>query len=238
MFRHIKALGLGIVAIGAMSMMVASAAQGAQLHVNTAAGKAIITGTQTENHKFQVTSSAAGPSVQCAQGHFESTVEGAGQQITVQELTVTGQYTGCTFLGLNATITMNGCKFTFTNTTPTTSLTQLVDVTGCTAAAPRIEVHVPGCTLTIPQQHGLSHVVFTNQANGHVEADATVSGITYETHGPACAHQPETVLKHDGTYHGKVTLTGFQHGGVGLVTHNNHQYNKGITGNSLNLVAT
>lgn len=249
MIRNIKVGFAFAVAFAAMSM-AAVAAQASQLHVNTTAGKAIITGEQTEGiaerHKFQITSAAGGPTVQCGQGHFEGTVEGPqGQQITVQELTITARYTACNFLGLAATVTMNGCKYTFTNTVPTTALTQVVDITGCTPldtnqsqTKKKIEVHVPGCTLTIPEQHNLSHVVFQNQSNGHVKANATVSGITYETHGAACAHQPETVLKHDATYHGRVTLTGFAHNGVEQVTHNGHQYNKGIAGGSLNLLAT
>lgn len=237
---NFRALGLAfIVAVAATSMMAATAAQGSQLHANTAAGTAVLTGEQIVQNVFQITPEVEGPQVKCKKAHFEGLVAGAGPQITTSELTITAQYSDqCQFLGLNSTITMNGCKYTFTQANPTAALTSLVDITGCTAANPRIEVHVPGCTLTVPQQNGLSHVTFAN-VPPHVDVNATVTGITYETHGAACAHQPETVLTHNGTYKGTVTVKGFNHLGTQSTTVHGHQYNKNLAGQTaVSLVAT
>jgi hypothetical protein len=132
---------------------------------------------------------------------------------------------------------MNGCKYTFTNAVPTVSKTMLVDITGCTAAAPRIEVHVPGCTLTVPEQHNLSHVTFA-QNGTHVDVTAAVTGIKYETHGAACAHQPETTVRNDASYSGTVTLKGFVDNGTEKATHNGHEYDKGKAGAQVSLLVT
>jgi hypothetical protein len=236
MTRKTKALGLALVAVAAMGTM-AAAAQATQLHVNTP-NTALLTGEQLVKLKYQITTSAAGPSVQCSSAHFEGTAEQLGQpQVTAQELTLTPQYTGCQFIGLAASTTMNGCKYTFTNAAPTAAKTMLVDITGCTAAAPRIEVHTPGCTLTFPEQHNLSHVTFA-QNGTHVDMNLTLSGIKYETHGAACAHQPETTPRTDASVTGTVTLKGFVDNGSEVATHNGHQYNKGKAGAQVSLLVT
>lgn len=238
MTHKFKSLGLAFAAAVIAMSLVAGMAQATQFHVNNPE-KAIIRGEQpaAEKHKLQLTSAAAGPSTQCNQVSFEGTVQGPPPQITVQELTLTPRFTGCTFLGLASTITMNGCKLTFTQSVPTANKTMLVDIAGCTAAAPRIEKHVPGCTVTIPQQTGLSHATFAQNAT-HVDMTFTLSGITYETHGAACAHQPETVLKHDASWTGKVTLKGFQDDSQTVHTHNGHQYTAGVAGAAVSILVT
>lgn len=245
MIRNIKTLGLAFIAAMVAMSMTAAIAQGAEVHIETGQ-KAVLKGEQLEKHKFQITSGAGGPNVQCGQALFEGAVVGGTPQITAQTLKVTGQYTGCTFLGLNATITMNGCKFEITGEGQG-NLVANVDVTGCTSKDTKvdpvkkpIEVHVPGCTLTIPEQHNKADLGFTNEVGPpkDVRVLVTVSGITYETHGAACAHQPETVLKHDARYDGQATFRAFVDNGTELATHNGHQFNKSKTLGQVGLVAT
>jgi hypothetical protein len=85
----------------------------------------------------------------------------------------------------------------------------------------------PGCTITVPEQTGLSHIVLANKAGPpqDVEAQLTIQGIKYELHGGLCPGTT-TVSTSDGDLTGKVTLKGFVDEGSELATHNSHQYSK------------
>jgi hypothetical protein len=242
MTRKIQGLGLALVAIAAMSMAAASAVQASELHATTSAHSVSIFGAQTEQHKFNTDLGT----INCTQALLEGTATEQGQsatQLTSQELQITGTYTGCTAFGLAATIHMNGCKYTITNKlgAHTTAETAYVDITGCTAGQ-RIEITTPGCTVTVPEQHNLSHLVFTDEGvapNEAVIVDITIAGITYETHG-VCPNIPHpTTLTHNGQYTGKSTFQAKQDVGTELFTHTSHQYNKlKQTGNVVGLLAT
>lgn len=237
MTQKLKLLCFSFAVIVAMSTMAVSSAHATQIHAATGPN-ALLVGEQTTQHTVQLKPGSGGPSIKCTQIIFETTLQGGSQSTTTdQALSQTGIFTGCTFLGLAATITVNGCKFTLTNTVPTVSKTVNVDIAGCTVASPRMEVHVPGCTLTIPQQTGLPHVTLA-QNGSDVEANLTVSGIKYEWHGAACALGPETVVASDGTLHGGVTLRGYVDTTTQLASHNGHQYSKGVPGAQVALVVT
>ncbi len=245
MIRNIKALGLAIVAVGAMSMAVAASVQAAELHATTQ-GSAVLTGQQTQQHVFQTQAGT----VTCGTANFEGTVASQGTQVTAQEATITPTYSGCEAFGLNATVQMNGCKYTITgkantNTGATTALTSYVDVSGCTSGK-QIVVNAAGglCTATIPEQHNLSHLVYKDEgtpgtSTEDVGVDVTVSGITYELHGLFCPGGGATGLRHDGTYHGKATFKAFVDSpGQQQVTEHGHQFNKPNEGAQVGLRAT
>ncbi len=261
MIRNIKALGLAIVAVAAMSVVAASAAQASELHA-TVPNQANVTGEQVIAHKFQLTKSGA--VTQCTQASFEGTITNTGQsqqQTTEQELTVTPTYSGCKTVGINSQVLMNGCKYTITGShTPqggqaqTTALTAWVDVTGCTAGK-AIEIKLSGCTVTVPEQTTLSHLKFKNiaevqhQPSGqitphHVEVEVDVKGITYEFHGIACPKpldgQPVEVTKltHDGDYTGTATFKAYVDSSTPQVTKHGHQYTEHKCGNQVGLLAT
>jgi hypothetical protein len=99
---------------------------------------------------------------------------------------------------------------------------------------------VPGCTVTIPQQNGLSHVTVTNQGVGateDIEIHVTLQGITYEGHGALCSGG-NTVTTHNGNLTGTATFKAFKDLGSALATHNGHEYNKLICGEQVGLFAT
>ncbi len=261
MIHNIKALSLAIVAVAAMSVVAASAAQASELHA-TVPNKANVTGEQSVSLKPQYTKS--GSISQCTQAIFEGTITNKGQsqqQTTEQELTVTPTYSGCKTVGINSQVLMNGCKYTITGShTPqggqaqTTALTAWLDITGCTAGK-SIETKLSGCTITVPEQTTLSHLKFTNiaevqhQPSGqttphHVEVQFNIQGITYEYHGIACPKpldgQPVLITKltHDGDLTGNATFKAYEDSSTAQVTKHGHQYTEHKCGNQVGLLAT
>jgi hypothetical protein len=243
MILNVKALGLAFVAVAAMSVAATGAAQAAQLHVTTAQ-KANITGTNTNQHVFKLTS-PENSEIKCNLAQFEGTVQGGSPQITAEDVQLTATYTeDCTAFGLNATIDMNGCKYTITGENQG-ALTARVDITGCTTITGQqnhkaIEITVPGCTVTVPQQHGLSHITFTNEGSGATEdvlAHVNVQGITYESHGALCPGG-NTITTHNGDYTGTATFKAFLDNGNGQATHNGHTYQTHLCGAQVGLFAT
>jgi hypothetical protein len=239
MMRNIKMLGLAVLAISAMGIVGASAAQAGvgELHVETGPN-ADITGEQTEQHVFLLTE--FGVETRCTQALFEGTISGAvAGQTTATEATLTPQYTGCTsFFGSSATVNMNGCKYTITG--GKSELTAEVDITGCTSGK-GIEIVTSLCTVKVPVQTGLSHIVFANVAGPpkDVNAQVTVQGITYEFSAGSFCPGAKGVLHHDGDYTGKATFKGFvDQGKTTLTTHNGHQFNKLVCGAQVGLFAT
>ncbi len=239
MIRNIKALGLAFIAVAAMSMVAASAAQAAQLHAATSPS-ATITGGQTVQHNFKLTTSGA--ETKCTNAQFEGTVEGgSGGTTTAEEITVTPTYSGCQTVGLASQVIMNGCKYTITGAQPQT-LTALVDVTGCTSGK-SIEIKLTGCTVTVPAQTGLSHLNFV-QSGTEVEVDVTAQGITYEFHGIACPKPTHggavevTKLTHDGDYTGKALFKASEDPGFEQKTEHSHQFSKHKVGTQVTLTAT
>jgi hypothetical protein len=157
MIRNFKVLGLALVAVLAMSAVVASAAS-APFTSSTYP----TTDTATSplgNDVFTVD----GSSVECA-GHFEGTATEASTSLTVN-----ATYTNCKAFGFaSASVTMNGCDYVFhSNGT--------VDVE-CGSAGP-IKIVAGNCEVQVSSQTGLGTVALSNNGN-HIDVDANVSGIT------------------------------------------------------------
>lgn len=247
MIRRIKGLALAVLALTATGAFTASAAQAAEIHV-TQKNPVNITAELGVGHQqtFVIGDNIGLPTpTTCQQANIESTFSGqvgAAGQTTGNEFQGTATYTGCKSFGLNATVNVNGCKYTFTGAGQLAN-TYRVDVTNCTAGK-KIEIIVPGigCTVTVPEQHNLaanSHIFATNIPNGqihHITADITVQGLTYETHN--CPGFANTVLTHDGIYHGSATIKAFNDLGTQLKTHNGHQYNSLICGAQVGILST
>jgi hypothetical protein len=241
MTRKIRALGLAVVAMAAMSV-AATSAQAFEMHT-VHQGNVTLTGEQTTQFVAQT---AAG-TVKCTAANFEGTTPYvSGTQITGQESTLTLTLAGCQMFGLAGAIKMNGCKFTITNKSAggsTTSKTGYVDVAGCTAGK-QIEIIGGGgaCTETVPEQQHLSHVVFENLGSGSqadVEINLTLSGIKYEIHGALCPGSPTpTVLTSDGKTEGKATFKSHKYAGSEQVTLHSHQYSKLLAGEQVGMLAT
>jgi hypothetical protein len=232
MTRKIKALGLALIATLAIGSVAVSAAQAApgELHSEVAAGKttAILTAQNLGlgAHKFTI----KGYSLDCQSAIAEGKV-----QKTTTDATITPQYTNCKYSnGSVPKFKMNGCKYTFTGVA---NFTANVDIVGCTAGK-SIEIVESFCTVTIPEQKELSHVVFTNTAGPKedIHVSTTISGITYIGDG-ACG---ESQGHHaDGTLAGTTTVRAYEDEGLNaLVTHEGHCYQPFKEGAQVNLFST
>lgn len=209
MVHKVKTLGLAVVAVLAMSAMIAQAAQAAPFF-HSEASSTTLEGTQIGEQKF-VTS---GGTVKCTTATFTGSQSGT----TVTTVTLKPVYSGCTAFGFaGASVDTSGtgheCGYLFHMVENSSPPTATADVE-CNAAGEDITVTVPGlgCTVHIPQQTGLKHIVFSNTETGSkrdIDANVTIEGIKYnETSG--CFFPGERT---NGTLTGSATIKGFS-GGV------------------------
>ena len=209
MIRKAKVLGLALVAVLSMSAVAASGAQ-AETWFHSDVNPTVITGEETETNKF-VTS---GGNVKCT-SKFDATSEGTKTETkpgevtyTTKTITIKPTYSNCTAFGfVGATIDMNSCDYLFhlTQNTPPTATVDVVCNPG-----DDITITTSFCTVHVPAQTNLAHVVFesTGATTNTKDIDATLTfeGIKYtETSG--CFVPGERA---NGTYTGKVTLKGFE----------------------------
>jgi len=147
--RHLKTLGLAVMAIAALAAFAgASSASAAEFHA-TAVGTAF-TGEQTTSHKFTVT----GSSVTCTTAKFT----GKTEALTTTTQKAHPEYSGCTAFGfVGATVNTAGCQYVFHANTGT------VDLTSCTSGEIVITASsVFGkCVIEIPNQNGINGQTFS-----------------------------------------------------------------------------
>lgn len=237
MTGKVKLLGSIVVAIAAMSSFAASA-QAGQLDIGQQ--PAVIFGHSEPNqaHVHTGTSTAGGKfNTSCPTASFEGTTQGQ----LINEATVTATYSGnaitpnCTGFGVAMTVRMNGCKYTITGAGPAN--TALVDIVGCTAGKP-IEKITAICTVDVPEQNGLSHIVATNLNAQQITVSATVTGITVRQTGAACPDGNNHVST-NGSFTGNTLVVARAHKGGSQVTEHTHQFQKlAQTGAQTTLAAT
>ncbi len=224
MLRNLtRALALCAV-LCALGGVTASAALAAPGEFTAGAAPATITGSQVATHSFEYTN---------AQGSFikvkcsVATFEGTSSTASGIDLTVTPAYSSCTYAGLAAVVRMNGCKYTFTGKAEKTAN---VDITGCTPGK-TITIKVGNCTVSIPEQSELAHVVFTNEGTASAMdslANATITGINNTQTGSECAAPGLT--SSDASYSGTTTVKAFTDSGGRSVTKLEHTYTEVICG--------
>ena len=164
MIRNLKALGLALVAVFAMSAMVSSAASASPTITSTAG--ATIIGEEEGNVKFTVT----GQEVFCENAHYTGTAPANA----FTTLTVTPEYSGCfaeTAIGkLNANVVgfgAGGCDFLL-HSTGTADLV-------C-AAGKDVTVNANPCVVHIPAQNGLGTIEYdTKEAGGIKDLTLTIN---------------------------------------------------------------
>jgi hypothetical protein len=184
MNRKLKALGLALVVVFAMSAVVASAASAKQLHSGSTTGITHLTGTQIgATNQLHLEN---GTPVKCTTALFDATYNGT----TVSELTVTPTYSGCTAAGQKAEIHMNGC--TYTITTPAGSADAYTATVHLVCPAGKdvvITVPTAGCTVTIQAQTptvptiDLTDVTTAVANQDDILLKSTVEGVHYTTVG-------------------------------------------------------
>ncbi len=221
-----KALRLAVIAVTAIYLTVAGAAQASEFHV-AGGPSATVRGESTTKFSFRYTGLEL--ETYCNQFLLEGTVQGGTpEQTTATELTVVPTIAGCSIVGGPLPIHTNGCKFRVTASQPE-SLTALVDITGCTGGKSiETTLNTFGCTITIPEQNGLSHITFENKTGPpkDVVVEFRITGIAYELHGIWCFGGTLTTLTQDGDLSGDVTLRSFADEGTQQVTKHGHQYNE------------
>jgi archaellum component FlaF (FlaF/FlaG flagellin family) len=197
--KNLKILGLALVAVFAMSAVVASGASALSPAFTSEGSPTILTGSQEGSDVF----TTHGGTVTCTTATYEGTQTGTESS----ETEVTPTYSGCTAFGfVNVPIDVNGCKYVFT-------ANQSMHIV-CPAEK-SIEVTAPGCTVTVGTQTptGPNTIEYTNIGAGttmEVTLDVSLSGIHYIEHNkgsfPTCSFPTETTT--NGTYSGHAKVTG------------------------------
>ncbi len=191
MIRNLKALGLAVVAVLALSAVAASAALAVpQFEVGTGAGN--ISGTKTSANVFTV---AGGRTVTC-----EVITAKGSETTTSSTLTLTPLFSEChsVLAGVKvpATVTTNDCHILVHLTSLISAGLYLAHGDLTCEGTKDIEIHVypegtkpsehstktPLCQYTVKPQTGISKVELKNNATGakkDIDATLTLSNIAY-----------------------------------------------------------
>jgi hypothetical protein len=201
MILNLKVLGLALVAVFATSALIVSAAQ--------ATNAAFEADSTTVNAKYKIeqdgntetglqTIETEFGNIECQTFTGNGTVAKKATEVTFNDVHYTGhqfqpESTACEAFGLEAEINFNSCALKFlagTLLAPGES-TGTLDLE-CPENR-KIEINAAGlCTVFIPAQNGLSHVIFHQvnpggTAKSYVTAEATLTNITYWGEGLLCA---------------------------------------------------
>lgn len=230
MIRKSITLCLAITAVAALSAMAATAANAGTLHIGSS--PAVVTG---HSEKLVLILFPEGFSVVCDTDTLEATVQQPQATQTIHELTLTETHQLCKLFGISATVQMNGCKRTLTGSGQPAN-TAVFDIVGCTSGK-QIQIKTAVCTVDIPEQNGLSHLVASNIGANEVNLQAKVSGTTAVQTGAAC---PGGNNKHTATASssGSWILKAFQDAGTDQVTKHGHQYVEHTCGVQIHLIST
>lgn len=202
MTRNLKALGLALVAVFAMSALSAAGAQAsneATYHISEAPGEA--SGTQVAANEFHVPGAGT---VACTGANFPGSVSEA----TVHSFRVTPEYSGCKAFGFATTdIITTNCHFLFTTPTTTTATQYhaIVHVECTSGAKIKITPTFFGssvCTVEVGSQTPGGNVDIENkESESHVLVTSTAVEVA---HTSGCGASEAA----DGVYTGSVTEKG------------------------------
>jgi len=218
--RNLKALGLALVAVFAMSAVAASAAHATAAEFSWDSGTTQLTGTAASvaeggTQKFGITGGLL--STSCDTVYANAPVSGTSATSVTTNTKVTytntveenaGEKHTCTAsTGGKVTVSTTDCNYRFNAGTTVTAGTSsgTVDIV-CPAGSTGITVNSPGlCLIHIFAQNGLGPVNYSTMAGPpeDITIEPNVNNITY-THTGLCGN----ATKADGTYTGKVTVKG------------------------------
>jgi hypothetical protein len=210
MTQNFKTLGLALVALLAMSAVIASAAQAVPEppEFQAATYPAKVTGAGPGAgiaNAFTITTGAAkNISTICKKNKFEGELTGASTTLTVKPT-----YEECKLGGLAAIIDMNTCDFVFHTVKASNPPTASAEVK-CTKEKDTITITQGTCVVHVEEQAGLNHVIFDNIGAGttkEVKATVHVEGIKYEI-TKECPNTLTNTTTTDGKYTEEVLLTG------------------------------
>lgn len=194
-----KTLGIGLIAVLAISGAAASTAQAGQFTAENY--PATITGTQLTGHKF---SFANNYSVTCASAAFHGQLPEA-----VERLTVGARYEECeSNAGDPVTIQMTGCDYGFevAETLGENEVDGRLWIKCPDGAGIDFEDEVTGCKVKILPQNALTTLKYTNNVGaGDFVVDINVFAINY-VENELCPGGAGMFFA--GQYKGKSTMTG------------------------------
>jgi hypothetical protein len=190
MNRKLKALGLALVVVFAMTALSAATASGEQFHAGAH-------GTVQGLNVGEETVTVNAGTWKCKVNEFNGTIATS----TPGSLTVKPTHKECTVFGfVNMAIDVGTCEYRFNTPVNTTST---VDIINCGATP--ITVTGFNCWITFGNQSGLGHVIWSNQVGPvphDVHATLTISGTAYTQHSksfPGCTNGTFSNGKVDGT---------------------------------------
>ncbi len=222
MIRNLKALGLALVAVFALSAMAASAAQATGPEFWTGTGNTFEHGTVRatfDTGKQVFTSKPLGAKVRCDEVHGSATLAAPSNELTAENLAFTGNcLTASVF---PTTVNTNGCHFTFTvENTHEGSKTvydgkvhlvcpsggpESITVTVFEAGTEPPHEGTPICTIHIPGGQTFGGITYHNieTAGGrmHVTVEAKTGAVIHSTYnGSLCEGKSSTEDSFEGSF--------------------------------------
>lgn len=244
MIGKIKFLALSCVAIASLSAAGASTAQAGELAIGVQPAILTAHNEVSQQHVFVLQSAKKENfAVECTTGSFEGTTTGQA----INEWTVTATYgTGkgnptelqsCKFAGLKAQVLMNGCKYTFTGAGQAAN-TFLFDIVGCTAGK-QIEIKAPlaNCTIDIPEQNNLSHMIGKQISPQEVTLETLVNTKITTTQTGAGCPDGDKFQAVNGSLVGNTIVTAYKDNMTAQVTLHQHQYTEHRCGTQVTLMS-
>jgi hypothetical protein len=217
MIRNLKALGLALVAVFAMSVVVASAASASEftgLNGKGAHEGGTFSGTQTATHLFNATGSSEFGQVTCETATFAGTSANG----TDTNPTVTPTYEKCHVV-LGSTkfpvdVRTNGCTYKFSITGGSEDKFTGTAAVECPTASPiEVEVTTAGggtkkCLDTIGPQSGLNNVTYENNtAAGDLVVKTETNNVVNTTSGGLLNCGVSNGEHKTGSYQGSTTVS-------------------------------
>jgi hypothetical protein len=214
MIRNLKALGLALIAVLAMSAFVASAAQAAPVITLTGGEELSVHGTgESIGEKFTVD----GVTTECKTSHYTGLAKAK-----TSTLELTPEYTGCTLAGTGLTVHVRHreCKYHFALTERAGLHHHRAHVKIACPAGQSIQIEGTGtsCEATVGETNNTNLTtvdITTDTAAGDVTIKPNVSGITANVtkDGFLCPFNG-TGTKTGGTYTATGYITGTATGGT------------------------
>jgi hypothetical protein len=204
--QRLKALGLCLVAVFAMTAGAAAGARAAEY--KTESSPTFLFGESTDN-VFTITHSPTDLKVECAKTTLIGTLVGT----SVKTVEVHPAYSGCALNGSPATFTIpTACNYRLNQPIliGTGSWTITVSIVGCPSTAP-IVIKAPGCTVEIAEagNSALSHIILSDGGSGatrDIFGNITLADITAKQ-SSGCPGGAGTFTTAD--YNGSITVKGF-----------------------------
>lgn len=228
MTRRLKNQGMALVAVFALSAVVASGAQAESFHFDhpsngnkvTITGEIVTGGPGTVSAPHELVFLAGGPTVSCKMAKVEGThanLTDNGTSLTTEELTLTTTTTECEVPTIgSATVTTTGCHYKLDANTTTETVESKVKQGHATIqceAGKSIEFSFGGCVVKFGSQTPTGGVNYVNTGAGStrdIDAEFHLTGLAFTTNKAfvcALAGIPESGTS--ATTKGNVTIQAF-----------------------------